>query len=55
MLQKDSPPWTSVHANIVKQINIHVKEIPCLHLADPSTFKIVETNASYIGYDGILK
>jgi len=54
-LQKDPSPWTSVHTNIVKQRKTHVKEIPCLHLAYPFTFKIVETYASEIGYGGIFK
>ena len=30
-------------------------EIPCLHIADPLAFKIVETDASELGYRGILK
>ncbi|GAV70815.1 hypothetical protein CFOL_v3_14313, partial [Cephalotus follicularis] len=36
-------------------IQIYAKEIPCLHLASPLAFKIVETDASYVGYGGILK
>ncbi|GAV69293.1 hypothetical protein CFOL_v3_12794, partial [Cephalotus follicularis] len=39
----------------IKQIKIYVKEIPCLYLASPLTFNIVETNASYIGYGSNLK
>ena len=39
----------------MRQIKQTVKEIPCLHLADPHAFKIVETDASDIGYGGILK
>jgi hypothetical protein len=33
----------------------HVKVLPCLGLPSPNTFKIVETDASKIGYRGILK
>ena len=29
--------------------------LPCLALVDPKAFKIIETNASNIGYGGILK
>ena len=54
-LKNDPPPWTQIHTDIVKQIKCTVKEIPCLHLADPHAFKIVETDASDIGYGGILK
>ena len=32
-----------------------MKTLPCLHLADPTAYKIVETYASDIGYGGILK
>ncbi|KAL6340263.1 hypothetical protein AAG906_040699 [Vitis piasezkii] len=34
---------------------IQVKTLPCLALANPKAFKIVETDASDIGYGGILK
>ena len=30
-------------------------EIPCHHLADPSLPKVVEIDASDLGYGGILK
>ena len=29
--------------------------LPCLALVDPEAFKIVETNASDVGYGGIIK
>ena len=32
-----------------------MKNHPCLHLANPDWLKIVETDASNIGYGGILK
>ncbi|KAL6314881.1 hypothetical protein AAG906_029098 [Vitis piasezkii] len=36
-------------------VKSRVKTLPCLALADPIAFKIVETNALDIGYGGILK
>ncbi|GAV74424.1 hypothetical protein CFOL_v3_17904 [Cephalotus follicularis] len=43
------------HNQLIKQIKNHAKEIPCLHLAFSSVFKIVETYVSDIGYNDILK
>ena len=40
---------------LVKQIKSHVKTLPCLGIPTINAFKIVETDASDIGYDGILK
>ena len=40
---------------IVRQIKKYVKQLPCIAIPSPDTFKIVETNASDIGYGGILK
>ena len=54
-LKKNPPPWSEEHSNIVRQIKEQVKELPCLHLADPATFKVAETNTSDIGYGRILK
>ena len=54
-LKKNPPPWTDVHTNIIRQIKIQVKDLPCLYLPNPSLPKIVETDASDIGYGGILK
>ena len=54
-LKKNPPPWIEEYSNIVKRIKEQVKELPCLHLADPTAFKIIETDAFDIGYDGILK
>ena len=53
-LKKDPPPWTDVHTNIVKQVKTQVKDLPCLYLPNPQAFKIVETDASDLGYGGIL-
>ncbi|CAL9028495.1 unnamed protein product, partial [Prunus brigantina] len=54
-LQANPPPWSSVHTEIVKQIKHHVKSLPCLGIPEIHSFKIVETDASEIGYGGILK
>jgi hypothetical protein len=54
-LQNNHPPWTNVHTSIVRQIKVHVKTLPCLGIPSDNAFKIVETNASEIGFGGILK
>ena len=51
-LKKNPVPWNEDHTKIVKS---RVKTLPCLALSDPTTFKIVETDASDNGYGGILK
>ncbi|GAV76429.1 hypothetical protein CFOL_v3_19903, partial [Cephalotus follicularis] len=43
------------NTQLIKQIKIYAKEIPCLYLASPLAFKIVETNTSNIGYGSNLK
>jgi hypothetical protein len=48
-------PWSDLHTNLVKQIKKQVQTIPLLHLANPLAPKIVETDASDLGYGGILK
>jgi hypothetical protein len=54
-LNKNPPPWTNTHTNVVKTIKLKVKHLSCLPLPDPSAFKIVETDVSDIGCGGILK
>ena len=54
-LKKNPVPWNEVHTKIVKIVKSRVKTLPCLALANPEAFKIVETNALDIGYGGILK
>ena len=54
-LQNNPPPWSDVHTSLVKQIKSHVKTLPCLDIPIAEAFKIVETDASNIGYGGILK
>ena len=54
-LQNNSLPWTDIHTSLVKQIKSHIKTLPYLGIFTINAFKIVETNASDIGYGGILK
>jgi hypothetical protein len=54
-LRKNAGPWTEIHTKAVQTIKHRVKALPCLSLANPDYFKIVETDASDIGYGGILK
>jgi hypothetical protein len=54
-LQKTPPPWTEEHTKAVKRIKLRAKQLPCLCLANPAWRKIVETDASNLGYGGILK
>ena len=54
-LMSNPPSWSNVHTSLVQQIKSHVKTLPCLGIPTISAFKIVETNASDIGYGGILK
>ena len=54
-LKSNPPPWSDVHISLVQQIKSHVKTLPCLGILTIGAFKIFETNASDIGYGGILK
>jgi hypothetical protein len=54
-LQTNPPPWTDIHTSIVQDIKKYVKTLPCLGIPTINSFKIVETDASDIGYGGILK
>ncbi|KAG5585805.1 hypothetical protein H5410_046239, partial [Solanum commersonii] len=52
-LKKDhKKPWTNSLTDLVKTIKERVKFLPCLTLANPAWPKIVETDASNIGYEG---
>ena len=54
-LEKNPPSWTDRHTMIIRQRNKYVKQLPCIVIPSPNTFKIVETDASDIGYGGIIK
>ena len=47
--------WTDSHTALVQQVKQKVKALPCLTLANPKWKKIIETDASNIGFGGILK
>ena len=55
LLKTNPPTWSDVHSSHVKQIKSYVKTLPCLSIPTVDAFKIVETDASDIGYGGILK
>ena len=54
-LKKNQVPWNEEHIKIVKTVKSRVMTLPCLALPNLEAFKIVETDASNIGYGGILK
>jgi len=54
-LKKNHVAWSEEHTKVVRLIKQSVKNIPCLFLANPALPKIVETDASDLGYGGILK
>jgi len=55
ILKTNPISWSDLHTNLVKQIKKHVQTIPLPHLANPLAPEIVETDASDLGYGGILK
>ncbi|KAK0598206.1 hypothetical protein LWI29_032525 [Acer saccharum] len=54
-LKKNPAPWTEEHTLAVKKIKAQVKSLQCLVICHPTAPKIVETDASELGYGGILK
>ena len=54
-LKKNPVPWSNEHTQVVKQVKSKVKELLCLGILHPDAFPIIETDASNIGYGGILK
>ena len=54
-LKKIPVPWTKEQTTTVIKIKEMVKSLPCLGIPNPDSFMIVETDASDIGYGGILK
>lgn len=53
-LKKSPAPWTSVHTATVQHIKSQVLHLPCLHIANPYLPKVVQTDASELGFGGIL-
>jgi len=54
-LKKDPSPWTEAHTQAVKNIKAKTKNLPILHISDDDLPKIVETDASNIGWGAVLK
>ncbi|XLU54535.1 hypothetical protein S245_049183, partial [Arachis hypogaea] len=54
-LKKNPPPWTEKHSDIIRFLKTKVHNLPCLYLPVPHAFKVVETDASDLGYGDILK
>jgi hypothetical protein len=54
-LQNNPPPWIDIHTSLIREIKIHVKTLPCPGIPSDNAFKIVEIDASEIGFGGILK
>ena len=53
-LKDKPPPWSSTHTTIVKQVKQYVKSLSCLGIPTENSFKNIQTDASDIGYGGIL-
>ena len=54
-LGKNTPTWTEHHTNLVKEIKQKVEHLPCISIPHPNALLTVESNASNLGYGGILK
>ena len=54
-LRKNVLAWTEHHTNLVKEIKQRVKRLPCISIPHPNALLIVESDASNLGYRGILK
>ena len=54
-LKKNLVPWTLEHTNAFQKIKLIVQKLPCQGIPHPEAFMIIETDASDIGYGGILK
>ncbi|KAL4204133.1 hypothetical protein AMTRI_Chr01g130650 [Amborella trichopoda] len=50
------PKWTEEHTQAIKKIKIKAKELPCLNLANPNAFKIIESwNSTQQNYSTVKK
>jgi len=54
-LRKNPKPWDNSHTQAVKKIKSLVNNLPCLGIQHPEADLIVETDASELGFGGILK
>ena len=53
--KKKTPAQIESHTKLVKEIKQRVKNLPCIKIPHPNALLIVESDASNIGYGGILK
>ncbi|RDX65399.1 Enzymatic polyprotein, partial [Mucuna pruriens] len=54
-LRKNPPEWNNEMTQVIIEIKNLVKKLPCLGIPDPNADLIIETDASDIGYGGVLK
>jgi hypothetical protein len=54
-LKKEVRPWTDAHTQAVKKIKAKEKTLSLLHISKDELYKIVETDASNIGWGVVLK
>ena len=54
-LRKNPLPWTDQHTQAVRTVKKQVQKLLCLFICHPNAPKIVETDASELGFGGILK
>ncbi|KAL4199114.1 hypothetical protein AMTRI_Chr03g143250 [Amborella trichopoda] len=54
-LKKNPSKWTNMHTYAVQNLKKKAKDLPCLVLAYPNAYKIIECDASELGLGGILK
>ena len=54
-LRKNPKPWEKEHSEAVRKIKNLVKTLPCIGIQNPEANLIVETDASDLGFGGILK
>jgi hypothetical protein len=54
-LKKDPMPWTEAHSQAVRNIKSKAKTLPLLYISDDDLPKIVETDASNLGWGAVLK
>ena len=54
-LRKNEPTWTENHTDLVKEIKQRIKHLPCMNIPHPNALLIVESDASNLGYENILK
>lgn len=54
-LNKELGPWIDEHTRAVQKIKSKVRHLPILHVANDNFLKIVESDASNLGWGAVLK